>query len=72
MLDRINVDKLDKPVISIIGPTGIGKSAASIQLAREIKGEVISVDAFQVYKGMDIGTAKVSLEERKEVPHHLI
>ncbi len=56
----------------IIGATGIGKSSLAIQKAKEINAEIISADAFQVYTGMDIGTAKISKEEQKEVPHHLI
>tara|TARA_A100001015_G_scaffold96156_1_gene106883 strand:+ start:2258 stop:3121 length:864 start_codon:yes stop_codon:yes gene_type:complete len=56
----------------IIGPTGIGKSSYAIKLAQELNAEIISADAYQVYKGMDIGTAKISKEEQKIVPHHLI
>jgi len=59
-------------VISIIGPTAVGKSRLAIELAKEIGGEIISADSMQVYRGMDIGTAKPTLEERKEVPHYLI
>jgi tRNA dimethylallyltransferase len=55
-----------------MGPTGAGKSAIAMQIAKEIKGEIISVDSAQVYRGMDIGTAKPSQKEQKEIPHHLI
>lgn len=61
-----------KKVIVIAGPTGVGKSQTAIRIAQVISGEIISADSMQVYKGMDIGTAKVSLEDRKLVPHHLI
>ena len=56
----------------IMGPTASGKSALSLELARRLGGEIISVDSMQVYRGLDIGTAKPTPEERKEIPHHLI
>ncbi|MCF7852083.1 MAG: tRNA (adenosine(37)-N6)-dimethylallyltransferase MiaA [Simkaniaceae bacterium] len=59
-------------MIIIAGPTASGKTNLSLALARECSGEVISADSMQVYEGMDIGTAKVSKEERMEIPHHLI
>ena len=59
-------------VIVIAGPTGVGKTTLSLDLAQKLKGEIISADSMQVYRGMDIGTAKVSKEEQKEIPHHLI
>jgi tRNA dimethylallyltransferase len=59
-------------VIILAGPTGVGKTALSIKLAERLGGEIISADSMQVYRGMDIGTAKVSKEERMRVPHHLI
>lgn len=55
-----------------MGPTASGKTRLAIQLAQELDGEIISVDSGLVYRGMDIGTAKPSLEERQGVPHHLI
>ncbi len=58
--------------IHLAGPTAVGKSAVAMELARRLGGEIISVDSMQVYRGMDIGTAKASREERAEVPHHLI
>lgn len=67
-----NLQKAKKRVIVIAGPTGCGKSAFALQLAQEIGGEIISADSMQVYKGMDIGTAKPTLAERELVPHHLI
>lgn len=59
-------------MIVIAGPTAVGKTRLSLSLARLIQGEIISADSMQVYRGMDIGTAKASHEERDEIPHHLI
>ncbi|MCL2360794.1 MAG: tRNA (adenosine(37)-N6)-dimethylallyltransferase MiaA [Defluviitaleaceae bacterium] len=56
----------------IAGPTASGKTAVAIALAKEIGGEVVSADSMQVYKGMDIGTAKPSMAEREGIPHHMI
>ena len=61
-----------KRVIILAGPTGCGKSALGFDLAQHIYGEIISADSMQVYRGMDIGTAKPPQEEREAVPHHLI
>lgn len=61
-----------KPLIILAGPTAVGKTALSVELARSIGGEIVSADSMQVYRGMDIGTAKVTEEERCGVPHHLI
>lgn len=60
------------PLIIITGPTAVGKTAVSVELALRINGEIISADSMQVYKGMDVGTAKIREEEKKGVPHHLI
>ncbi|GMH05596.1 hypothetical protein Nepgr_007436 [Nepenthes gracilis] len=59
-------------VIVISGPTGAGKSRLALELAKRLNGEIISADSVQVYRGLDIGSAKPSLSERKEVPHHLL
>ena len=56
----------------ILGPTAVGKSDLSISLAKAFDGEIINGDAMQFYKGLDIGTAKVSLEEQQEIKHHLL
>lgn len=61
-----------KKVIMIAGPTACGKTSLSLMLAEAIGGEIISADSMQVYKGMDIGTAKVSKEDQERIPHHLI
>lgn len=61
-----------KPLVILTGPTAVGKTAVSIGLAQKIGGEIISADSMQVYKGMDIGTAKITPEEMCGVPHHLI
>ena len=65
--------EVERPrVVIILGPTGAGKSRLAIELAEEFGGEIISADSIQVYKYMDIGTAKPTREERKGIPHHLI
>jgi tRNA dimethylallyltransferase len=56
----------------LLGPTAAGKTELAVKLAKELNGEVISADSMQVYRGMDIGTAKPTLEERQGIPHHLI
>lgn len=61
-----------KRVIVISGPTGCGKTELSLLLARDIRGEIISADSMQVYRGMDVGTAKVTPEQKGDIPHHLI
>jgi tRNA dimethylallyltransferase len=60
------------PVIAVVGPTGSGKSDLAVSLALELDGEVINADAMQFYRGMDIGTAKITVPERRGVPHHLL
>jgi tRNA dimethylallyltransferase len=62
-----------KPKILVIcGPTASGKSELSLELARKLNGEIVNADSMQVYRGMDIGTAKPTPEQRAEIPHHLI
>jgi tRNA dimethylallyltransferase len=58
--------------IAVVGPTATGKSDLAITLAAELGGEVVNADAMQLYRGMDIGTAKVTVEERRGIPHHLL
>lgn len=69
---RIKEPVKRKKVLILSGPTATGKTDLSIKLAKKIGGEIISADSMQIYRGMDIGTAKVSLEERTEIRHHLI
>ena len=61
-----------KKVLVITGPTATGKTALGVELALRLDGEVISADSMQIYRGMDIGTAKPTAEERRAVPHHLL
>ena len=63
---------MKKPLIIITGPTASGKTALSVELAKKIGGEIISADSMQVYRHMDIGSAKVTKEEMDGVRHHLI
>lgn len=60
------------PIAVILGPTGTGKTALSLEIAKYLPVEIVSVDSMQVYKEMDIGTAKPSQKEREKIPHHLI
>ena len=63
---------MKKPLIVLTGPTAIGKTSLSISLAKAVNGEIISADSMQVYKHMDIGSAKIRPEEMKGVPHYLV
>ncbi len=60
------------PLITLIGPTAVGKTALSLRLAQRFDGEILSADSRQLYRGMDIGTAKPTPAERAQVPHHLL
>ena len=59
-------------VPAIVGPTASGKSAVALAVAEDLDAEIVAVDAFTVYRGMDVGTAKPTVEERERVPHHLV
>ncbi len=59
-------------LVAVVGPTATGKSDLALDLAEQLGGEVVNADAMQLYRGMDIGTAKVPLEQRRGIPHHLI
>ena len=61
-----------KKVLVLAGPTASGKTALSLRVAKVLDGEIVSADSMQVYRGMDIGTAKPTDAERARVPHHLI
>lgn len=63
---------MKKPVIAIVGPTAVGKTRLSIEVAESFNGEIISGDSMQVYQGLDIGTAKISEEEKQGIPHYMI
>lgn len=63
---------MKEKIIVIVGPTAVGKTSLSIEIAEKFNGEVISGDSMQIYKELDIGTAKVTPEEMRKVPHHLI
>ncbi|NLJ69363.1 MAG: tRNA (adenosine(37)-N6)-dimethylallyltransferase MiaA [Firmicutes bacterium] len=60
------------PILVIVGPTAVGKTELAVQVAKEVDGEIISADSMQVYRGLDIGTAKPTESERQGVPHHLL
>ena len=70
--DKITSLKQEKKRIFIVGPTGVGKSALALHLAKDLQGEILSLDSMQIYRGMDIGTAKATIEEQHIVPHHLL
>ena len=63
---------MKRPLIILTGPTAVGKTALSIQLAKAIGGEIISADSMQVYQYMDIGSAKIRRDEMDGVPHYLV
>lgn len=60
------------PVIVVVGPTASGKTKLSVDLAKHFDGEIVSADSMQIYRYMDIGTAKASCEEQQGIPHHMI
>lgn len=69
---ELTKQEADRPLVILTGPTAVGKTALSIALAKAINGEIISADSMQVYRHMDIGSAKIKSEEMAGVPHHLI
>ena len=60
------------PILAVVGPTASGKTALGVELAKAYNGEVVSADSMQIYRGLDVGTAKVTPEETQGVPHHLV
>ena len=69
---RCHTDAMPQPVIVVVGPTAAGKSELSLRLARSLGGEVVNADSMQLYRGMDIGTAKLPPDQREGIPHHLL
>ena len=63
---------MKQPLIILTGPTASGKTALSVELAKRIGGEIISADSMQVYRHMDIGSAKISQKEMAGIPHYLV
>ena len=63
---------MKKPLVILTGPTAVGKTELSLALAEKAGGEIISADSMQVYRGMDIGSAKLRAEDRRGIPHHLL
>ncbi len=68
----LEVEATMHSIICIAGPTASGKTALAVELAKELNGEVVSCDSMQIYRGMDIGTAKPTVEEMQGIPHHMI
>lgn len=68
----MNANAAALPVVAVVGPTGSGKSELALQLAERFDGEAINADSMQFYRGMNIGTAKLPLEQRRGIPHHLM
>ena len=64
--------KASPTVVVVLGPTGVGKSALSLDLAEAMGGEIVNADSMQLYRGLDIGTAKLPVAERRGIPHHLL
>ena len=60
------------PILFIVGPTGVGKTRLAVALAQRFQGEIVNADSRQVYRQMDIGTAKPTALERRKAPHHLL
>ena len=70
--DKRKQEKAQPPLIVILGPTAVGKTSLSIDLAARFDGEIVGADSRQIYRGMDIGTAKPTPEEQARIPHHLV
>ncbi len=72
MMNKNDCFPIVQPIVVLIGPTAIGKTALSIELAQKFDFEIVSVDSMQVYRYMNIGTAKITKDEMQNIPHHLI
>jgi len=72
MAARFDPEQADYPLAAVAGPTASGKSGLALEIARRFNGEVVNFDSVQVYRGFDVGTAKVPPQEREGVPHHLL
>lgn len=59
-------------VVAVVGPTATGKSDLGVALAKQLRGEIVNADSMQLYRGMDVGTAKLTIDERQGIPHHLL
>jgi tRNA dimethylallyltransferase len=70
--ERTSSSQVEPSVIAVVGPTAAGKSDLALDLAELVGGEVVNTDSMQVYRGMDIGTAKLPVDERRGIPHHLL
>jgi tRNA dimethylallyltransferase len=70
--ELVDAEPVQVQVVTVVGPTAAGKSELGLRVAQEIDGEVVNADSMQLYRGMDIGTAKLSEAERGDVPHHLL
>ena len=64
--------ELNEPVVVLVGPTAVGKTEIAVELAEQLSGEIVSVDSRLLYRGMDIGTAKPTEQERRQIPHYLV
>lgn len=65
------MNRVDNMIIVITGPTGVGKTKLSVELAKKYNAEIINADSMQIYKGLDIATAKIKEEEKEGISHHL-
>lgn len=70
--ERVRAPRVARMMVAVVGPTGSGKSDLALGLAEEFSGEVVSCDALQVYRGLDVGTAKLPVSKRGTIPHHLL
>jgi tRNA dimethylallyltransferase len=70
LVERVRPDEPTLPIVAVVGPTATGKSDLALDLAERLGGEVVNADAMQLYRGMDIGTAKLPVPQRRGIPHH--